>query len=126
MTDVNPADSLTTILTAGVEGVHSGENAQSKLEEACSLASAIGSALGDFMGRFHNWSALPEQSGLRERFSGNVAAEKCALSQFDHTVRSATKFGLKEPWVDAIVQDEIQAVPKGGDVIVMGDLWFGM
>ncbi|KAF8603908.1 hypothetical protein BDV93DRAFT_606586 [Ceratobasidium sp. AG-I] len=124
MTDINPADSLTKALTAGVEGAHTGENASSKLEEACSLASAVGSAVGDFMGRFHNWSALPEQSGLRERVSENVAAKKCALSQFDLTIRSATKFGLKEPWVDAIVQDEIQAVSKGGDVIVMGDLWF--
>ncbi|KAG8689672.1 hypothetical protein FRC08_010832 [Ceratobasidium sp. 394] len=124
MTDLGAVDTLTKVLTDSLEGVHSGENADSRLKAACALASAAGSALGDFVARFHNWSSLPEQAALRERFARNLIwNQQAAAIHHDMTIRSATMFGLKEPWLDAIVEEERQAVAKGGDVLAIGDLW---
>ncbi|KAG8787897.1 hypothetical protein FRC12_015138 [Ceratobasidium sp. 428] len=76
MTDLGAVKTLTKVFTDSLEGVHDGDNSESKLKTACDLASAAGSALGDFVGRFHNWSSLPEQAALSKRFAQNIAATK--------------------------------------------------
>ncbi|KAG9078761.1 hypothetical protein FS749_009175 [Ceratobasidium sp. UAMH 11750] len=124
MTDLGAVDTLTKVFKDSFEGVHSGEDSESRLKAACDLASAIGSALGDFIARFHNWSSLPEQAALRERFARNITwNQQAASTQYYPAIRSATMFGLKEPWVDAIIEEERRGVVKGGDVLAIGDLW---
>ncbi|KAG9085494.1 hypothetical protein FRC06_003579 [Ceratobasidium sp. 370] len=124
MTDLGAIDTLTKVLTDSLEGVHNGEDAESKLKAACDLASAAGSALGDFAARFHNWSSLPEQAPLRERFAQNVAGkQQCLAIHHDMAVRSATMFGLNEPWLDAIIEEERQEAASGGNALAIGDLW---
>jgi len=124
MTDLGVVDTLTEVFADSLEGVHSGENAEPRLKAACDLASAAGSALGDFVARFHDWSSLPEQAALRKRFAQNIAGKSQCLS-IHHTVaiRSATMFGLNEPWLDAIIEEERQEAAEGGDVLAIGDLW---
>lgn len=113
MTDLGPVDALSKVLTEGLDGIHTNENAQSKLEEAYSLAPAFGSALGGFMARFHNWSASPERAGLRKRFSGDAAGERCAFSHLDHAVRSVARFGMNGPVVEVITRDEFRTTRDG-------------
>ncbi|KAG9085495.1 hypothetical protein FRC06_003580 [Ceratobasidium sp. 370] len=123
MTDLGAIDTLTKVLTDSLDGVHGGEDAESKLKAACDLASAAGSALGDFAARFHNWSSLPEQAPLRERFAQNVAGkQQCLAIHHDVAVRSATMFGLNGPWLDAIIEEERQG-SANGSALAIGDLW---
>jgi hypothetical protein len=126
MTDLGSVDTLTKVLTDSLEGVHTGEHAATKLEGACVLASEIGSALGDFVGRFHNWSSLPEQAMLRKRFLENVAG-KDQITSVHHAmaVRSANMFSLNESWLEDVIKEEKQEAALGGDVLAIGDLWLG-
>ncbi|KAG8752576.1 hypothetical protein FRC12_011882 [Ceratobasidium sp. 428] len=124
MTDLGAVKTLTKVLTDSLEGIHDGDNAESKLKAACDLASAAGSALGDFVGRFHNWSSLPEQAALRKRFAQNVAGTKQCLSiHHDMAVRAATMFGTMEPWLADIIEEEKQHATGFQDGLAIGDLW---
>ncbi|KAG8700368.1 hypothetical protein FRC09_005995 [Ceratobasidium sp. 395] len=124
MTDLGAVKTLTKVLTDSLEGVHDGDNAESKLKTACDLASAAGSALGDFVGRFHNWSSLPEQAALRKRFAQNIAATKQGLSvHHDMAVRAATEFGTMEPWLTDLIEAERQDATSLQDSLAIGDLW---
>ncbi|KAG9082065.1 hypothetical protein FRC07_014319 [Ceratobasidium sp. 392] len=122
MTDLGAVDTLTKVLTDSLQGVHDGDNTESKLKAACSLASAAGSALGDFVGRFHNWSSSPEQAALCKRFAHNVAGAKQILSVHHHmTIRSATMFGMMEPWLADIIEQERQDALSFDGGLAIGD-----
>ncbi|KAG8710769.1 hypothetical protein FRC09_020942 [Ceratobasidium sp. 395] len=126
MTDLGAVNTLTKVLTDSLEGVYDGDDAESKLKTACDLASAAGSALGDFVGRFHNWASLPEQAALRKRFAQNIAATKQCLSvHHDMAVRAATEFGTMEPWLADIIEEERQHATGFQDGLAIGDLWLG-
>ncbi|KAF8601474.1 hypothetical protein BDV93DRAFT_558320 [Ceratobasidium sp. AG-I] len=121
MTDLGEVDTLTKVFSESLEGAHAD---RTRLEEAYSLASEIGTAIGDFMGRYHAWTALPAQSALRERFLGNVAArEQCMGFHLITMVMSADKFGVKEPWIESIVQEEREEALSCGKVLAVGDMW---
>lgn len=123
MTDLGQVDALTKVFSESLEGVHVD---QSKFEAACTLASDIGTALGDFMGRYHAWAAMPAQAALRERFLGNIAArEQCMSFHVDTMVRSADMFAVKEPWMDDIVKEEQAEALTCGKVLAIGDMWLG-
>ena len=89
------------------------------------LSSQIGAALGDFLGRFHEWTSLPEQAELRTQFLGNTASIKDALAlRYQYMRDTASKFGLERDWMDGMVQEGLRNAEKGGSVIAMADFWF--
>ncbi|KAF8596496.1 hypothetical protein BDV93DRAFT_563255 [Ceratobasidium sp. AG-I] len=60
------------------------------------LSSQIGAALGDFLGRFHKWTSLPEQAELRAQFLGNTASKKDRLEAcYQLMRRTASRFRLE-------------------------------
>ncbi|KAF8601472.1 hypothetical protein BDV93DRAFT_585234 [Ceratobasidium sp. AG-I] len=121
MTDLGELETLTRVFSKSLEEAHTD---RSKLEAAYSLASEIGTALGDFMGRYHAWTALPTQSTLRERFLENLAGtEECISFHLSTMVRSADMFGVNEPWIESIVQEEREEALKCGKVLAVGDMW---
>ncbi|KAG8735929.1 hypothetical protein FRC10_010000 [Ceratobasidium sp. 414] len=125
MTDLSPLEGLTKFLTDSVEGVNSGKDVdvESKLKVACALASGIGLALGDFLGRFHNWSSQPEQAALRKRFARNITSTKQCLSiGYDVASQSAKRFGLAGPSLNTLDEAGREA-DTGGDILSHGDLW---
>ncbi|KAG9095604.1 hypothetical protein FRC07_011069 [Ceratobasidium sp. 392] len=123
MTDLGAVDTLTKVLTDSLQGVHDGDNAESKLKAACDLASAAGSALGDFVGRFHNWSSSPEQAALCKRFAHNAAAKQILSLHHDKAARSATMFDMMEPWLTDVIEEERQNAASFDGGLAIGDLW---
>ena len=118
MRDLAPARLLSTVL---IESLANHEPAR-----ILELSSQIGSALGEFMGRFHQWTSLPEQSALRARFSENLVSREVVLAyRHQLMLESAVKFGLEQSWMEGVVQDGIDDARQGGPVIAMGDFWFG-
>lgn len=90
------------------------------------LAADIASALGDFLGRFHNWTASPEQTELRDYCSQNFAAINDYFPvHLDIMARQAKRFGVKEAWVDEVITNERNRGALGGEVLAMGDFWLG-
>ncbi|CUA74642.1 hypothetical protein RSOLAG22IIIB_11352 [Rhizoctonia solani] len=71
MTDLGSPIPVTQVLEKGFPDVQPSEPFGPN--EMDKLARRIGEAVGDFVGRFHNWSALPEQSTLRSYFALNPA-----------------------------------------------------
>ncbi|KAF8601461.1 hypothetical protein BDV93DRAFT_585222 [Ceratobasidium sp. AG-I] len=89
------------------------------------LSSQIGATLGDFLGRFHKWTSLPEQAELRTQFLGNTASKKGGLEMCYHYMRKAAAgLGLERDWMDEMIQEGLQDAEEGGSVIAMGDFWF--
>ncbi|KAF8596490.1 hypothetical protein BDV93DRAFT_500439 [Ceratobasidium sp. AG-I] len=117
MRDVAPARLLSTVLIESLE-----KNDPAHILE---LSSKIGSALGDFMGRFHQWTSLPEQSSLRARFAENLVSREVVLAyRHQLMLESAVKFGLERDWMEGVVQAGVDDARQGGPVIAMGDFWF--
>lgn len=89
------------------------------------LLSQIGAALGHSLGRYHKWSSLPEQAGLRAQFLGNDASKKDALATWYQDMRKAvSRFGLKRDWMDVMIRKGLRDAEEGGMVIAMGDVTF--
>ncbi|KAG8755351.1 hypothetical protein FRC12_010914 [Ceratobasidium sp. 428] len=115
MTDLTPARILSTVL---IEAHESGTIKD--------LSTRIGTALGDFMGRFHRWGSESAQAGLRARFLENVTSRETVLQiRYLLMCRTAEKYGMKKDWVDEMVKDGMADAEKGGSVITMADFWFG-
>ncbi|KAF8596495.1 hypothetical protein BDV93DRAFT_571882 [Ceratobasidium sp. AG-I] len=88
------------------------------------LSSQIGAALGDFLGRFHKWTSLPEQAQLRIQFSGNTVSKKDGLEVCYHYMRkTAARYGLERDWMDAMIREGLRDAEEGGSVIAMADFW---
>ncbi|KAF8601470.1 hypothetical protein BDV93DRAFT_558316 [Ceratobasidium sp. AG-I] len=126
MTDLGDVVTLSNFLSSALDDARASPSSELRLKEAFALASEVGSALGDFMGRFHYWSALPEQTEVRERFSKNVAGvDQCMSLHLAIMAQSMEKLGLKESWVDDVVRKEQEGALSGGRVLAMGDFWIG-
>lgn len=126
MTDLGSPTCLTKVLQESLEADSSDESGALDPNAAYALAAEIGSALGDFLGRFHNWTALPEQAELRNYCLKNIAAiDHCLSFHLDCMARSAGTFGVKETWVDELIAREKEEAWLGGSVLSMGDCWLG-
>ncbi|CAE6470621.1 unnamed protein product, partial [Rhizoctonia solani] len=82
------------------------------------IASNIGSALGDFLGRLHRWSASPER---RQPFLHPHRRESLFGIFCNLTARSAIKFGLNEEWLAEILAEELRKSATDDQVLAMGD-----
>lgn len=118
MRDLAPARLLSTVLIESLE-----KNDPTRVLE---LSRQVGSALGEFMGRFHQWTSLPEQSALRARFAENLVSREVVLAyRHQLMIESTVKFGLEQNWLEDVVQAGVKDARQGGPVIAMGDFWFG-
>ncbi|CAE6376598.1 unnamed protein product [Rhizoctonia solani] len=124
MTDLGSQVPLTRVLEKGFANDQSSGSNQSSNSELCELAAKIGQALGDFMGRFHKWSALPHQAELRACFSQNSGVVHKSLF-FRHFClkHSADRFKIRENWIDEVLEKEQQGLEASADAgaMVMGD-----
>jgi len=116
MSDPAAARMLPTML---IEALESGDPSR-----VCDLTSRIGSALGDFMGRFHEWGSLPEQTEVRARFMES-AMSRDEMLRFRYRLMLATaeKYGIKESWMDQMMAEGMRNAQEGGNVIEMADFW---
>ncbi|CAE7106196.1 unnamed protein product [Rhizoctonia solani] len=88
------------------------------------LLSHIGRALGEFMGRFHKWSTLPEQAGARKRFSENkTSAGEMLRIRWQLALTAAKKYGVERTWMEDMYLAGMEDARRGR-VICMGDFWF--
>ncbi|KAG8683241.1 hypothetical protein FRC09_016208 [Ceratobasidium sp. 395] len=114
MTDLTPARTLSAVL---IEALESGTIKD--------VSTRIGTALGDFMGRFHRWGSEPAQARLRARFLENVASRETMLQlRYQLMYMTAEQYGMKRDWMDEMVKDGMADAEKGGSVIAMADFWF--
>ncbi|KAG9126748.1 hypothetical protein FRC07_002126 [Ceratobasidium sp. 392] len=89
-----------------------------------SVSVKIGAALGDFIGRFHKWSAQPVQGELRKRFSKNSASKEfMPRLGYDRMILTAEKYGIRKVWMDKMVEDGMSDAQNEGSVLAMGDFW---
>ncbi|KEP49564.1 putative APH domain protein, partial [Rhizoctonia solani 123E] len=88
------------------------------LAEIQNVASTIGSALGDFLGRVHGWSSFSEH---RAPFLHPHRQEDLFKIFRDLAARSATKFGIKEEWLTNMLAEELRKSSTDDQVLVMGD-----
>ncbi|KAF8606173.1 hypothetical protein BDV93DRAFT_553937 [Ceratobasidium sp. AG-I] len=117
MADLAPTRMLSAVL---IECLESGNE-----ERIRQISSQIGFALGDFLGRFHYWTSLPEQRALRERFLKNTpSSEKGLEIQYELVLATAAKLGLRRVWMEEIVDKGLRDARRGGSVIAMADFWF--
>ncbi|KAG8689926.1 hypothetical protein FRC11_014855 [Ceratobasidium sp. 423] len=94
----------------------------SNSKEVWELTSDIGRALGDFMGRFHNWSALPEQAALHAYFAQDPNLNQRIMAVHHHFLNlSADRFKVRETWMDEFIAKDKQAALTDGGALVMGD-----
>ncbi|KAG8792576.1 hypothetical protein FRC12_005627 [Ceratobasidium sp. 428] len=115
MADLTPARTLSAVL---IEALESGTIKD--------VSTRIGTALGDFMGRFHRWGSEPAQAGLRARFLQNVASRKSILQlRYQLMYMTAEQYGMKRDWMNEMVKEGMADAEKGGSVIAMADFWFG-
>ncbi|QRW06443.1 phosphotransferase enzyme family protein [Ceratobasidium sp. AG-Ba] len=78
----------------------------------------------DFLGRFHQWSAQPEQAGLRMQFLENTASkETIPRVWYRRMMKTADTHGLKTQWMEDFVKQSEARAQNGGSVIIMGDFW---
>ncbi|KAH7322135.1 kinase-like domain-containing protein [Rhizoctonia solani] len=89
------------------------------------LASDIGSALGDFLGRLHNWTSAPEQASLRALISQNNVAKQCLAMQHTFAHETVAKLGLREQWVEDSLSRDLEDSAAANDVWIWGDSWPG-
>ncbi|KAG8726620.1 hypothetical protein FRC11_014818 [Ceratobasidium sp. 423] len=127
MTDLGSPIPLTQVLEKGFpQNLTSGftEPSESSNSELYKLAAEIGQALGDFLGRFHNWSALPQQAELRAYFAQNpgVVHKSLFFRHFCLTF-SADRFKMREAWMDDVLTKEQQELEASTDpdALIMGD-----
>lgn len=127
MTDLGPCSPLSLVLRKSIEDVgFDDSDTQARLNAARAFSSEIGSAIGDFLGRFHNWAALPEQAGLHTYYSHNIAAVHDSFPfHLDCVARSAQMFGVKEEMAELLANEKAEA-SLGGSVLAMGDYRLGM
>ncbi|KAF8755437.1 hypothetical protein RHS01_05303 [Rhizoctonia solani] len=86
------------------------------------FAETVGWALGDFIGRFHHWSALPEQAALRAYFALNPSVIRQNVDIHHLCLNlTADRFQIRETWMDDLVAKEQQEALTDGGVLVMGD-----
>ncbi|CCO35608.1 hypothetical protein RSOLAG1IB_05344 [Rhizoctonia solani AG-1 IB] len=122
MTDLGSPLPITQVLEQGFSGEFLDSSGSSEFDQVRELAQTIGWALGDFVGRFHNWSALPEQSELRAYFSLNPSViQQCVYIHHLCLNLAADRFQMRETWMDELIAKEQQEALAGGDVLVMGD-----
>ncbi|CAE7189366.1 unnamed protein product [Rhizoctonia solani] len=89
------------------------------------LASDIGTALGDFLGRLHNWTSAPERASLRAFISQNSVAKRCLSIQHTFAHDTLAKFGLNEQWVQDTLSQDLEESAAAQDVLIWGDSWPG-
>ncbi|CAE6429615.1 unnamed protein product [Rhizoctonia solani] len=95
------------------------------LEADDELTAKIGGALGEFLGRFHAWTSLPEQDGVRMRFFENEASKGTVLGiRWELAIAAAKKYGLEQEWMDDLQQAGLEDAKSGGPVVCMADFWF--
>ncbi|KAF8697690.1 Phosphotransferase enzyme family, partial [Rhizoctonia solani] len=100
------------------------ENNESPESETSKLASDIGEAIGDFIGRLHNWSTRAEQETLRSYFAKKPDWNQKVVAVFSSFITlSADRFKLHEAWTDMLIARECQeaSVTRSDCVLVMGD-----
>ncbi|KAJ1301946.1 hypothetical protein OPQ81_000785 [Rhizoctonia solani] len=126
MHDIGSTIPLTQVLDKGFpHNESSGSTATYGFREKYELASYIGGALGDFLGCFHNWSALPEQAALRAYFGQHANRSQAIVSSRLYFLTLATtRFKLHESWMDELIAKEEQEASMDGGVLVMGDCTF--
>ncbi|CEL63288.1 hypothetical protein RSOLAG1IB_05331 [Rhizoctonia solani AG-1 IB] len=96
------------------------------LEADDELTGRIGGALGEFLGRFHAWTSLPEQDGVRRRFLDNEASKSTTLGiRWELAIATAKRYGLEREWIVDMKQAGLEDAKSGGPVVCMGDFWFG-
>ncbi|KAH7322140.1 kinase-like domain-containing protein [Rhizoctonia solani] len=128
MTDLGSPIPVTQVLKEGFPNNQTSllaePNKSSDSEELYKLSAEIGRALGDFLGRFHNWSALPQQTELRGYFTQNPGVVHKSLF-FRHFCfnSSADRFKMREAWMDDVLAKEQQELEASTDpgVMIMGD-----
>ncbi|KAG8689927.1 hypothetical protein FRC11_014856 [Ceratobasidium sp. 423] len=120
MADLGSSVPVTQVLEKGFPGTHPSEPLE--LNEMHKFASEIGRALGDFMGRFHTWSSLPEQSSLRAYFALSPSViQQCVGVHHFCLGLAADRFQMRETWMDELIMKEQQEALTDGGVMVMGD-----
>ncbi|CAE7177486.1 unnamed protein product [Rhizoctonia solani] len=123
MTDLGSPTPVTKVLEKGLSVTWLSESGETfGPNETEKLAWEIGHAVGDFMGRFHNWSALPEQSTLRSYFALNPGIIQHSV--YIHHLclgLGADRFQMREPWMDEFIAQEQQEALVDGGTLVMGD-----
>ncbi|KAJ1301967.1 hypothetical protein OPQ81_000804 [Rhizoctonia solani] len=89
------------------------------------LISRIGHALGDFMGKFHKWTSLPEQASVRKRFFENKLSWDDILGlRWQLALSGAKKYGLEKGWMEEVYREGMEDARLGGPVVCMADFWF--
>ncbi|KAL5638003.1 hypothetical protein ACGC1H_002315 [Rhizoctonia solani] len=84
----------------------------------------IGHALGEFMGKFHKWTSLPEQAGARSRFLENKTSREDVLRiRWQLALAAAKKYGVERAWMEDMYLAGMQE-GQMGTVICMADFWF--
>ncbi|KAJ1301952.1 hypothetical protein OPQ81_000791 [Rhizoctonia solani] len=128
MTDLGSPIPLTQVLEKGFpSSLTSGSTdsePSSHSEGLYKLAAEIGQALGDFLGRFHNWSALPQQAELRAYFAQNPGVIHKSLFFRHFCLKfSADRFKMREHWIDGTLSKEQQELEASTDpgALVLGD-----
>ncbi|GAB1522441.1 hypothetical protein RhiTH_005558 [Rhizoctonia solani] len=115
MTDLGPLLPVVQILEQG----HSNLTEFGGIHK---FAETVGWALGDFVGRFHHWSALPEQAALRAYFALNPSVIRQSVDIHHLCLNlTADRFQIRETWMDDLVAKEQQEALTDGGVLVMGD-----
>ncbi|CAE6376575.1 unnamed protein product [Rhizoctonia solani] len=92
--------------------------------DAVKITSDIGQAIGDFIGRLHNWSTNPEQATLHAYFAQKPHWNQKVVSAFSSFLApAADRFKLHETWMDTLIAKERQEalMTRKGCVLVMGD-----
>ncbi|QRV82163.1 phosphotransferase enzyme family protein [Ceratobasidium sp. AG-Ba] len=113
MTDLAPARTLSSVL---IEAFENGT-----IE---AVSARLGAALGDFMGRFHRWSSMPEQEALRRHFLENSVSRETVLGiRYWLMNTTAEKYGMKKDWMDDMTKEGMADAATGGSVIAMADFW---
>ncbi|CAE6438065.1 unnamed protein product [Rhizoctonia solani] len=108
MSDVAPCQLLSTALQEADE----------------ELVARIGHALGEFMGKFHKWTSLPEQAGARKRFLENKTSTEDVLRiRWQLALAAAKKYGVERAWMEDMYLAGMED-GKTGSVICMADFWF--
>jgi hypothetical protein len=96
------------------------------LEADDELTAKIGGALGEFLGRLHAWTSLPEQDGVRRRFFENQASKNTIFgNRWGLAIATAKKYDLEREWMVDLKQAGLEDAKSGGPVVCMGDFWFG-
>ncbi|KAG8795231.1 hypothetical protein FRC12_016872 [Ceratobasidium sp. 428] len=114
MTDLGP---LTTIAEMLAKRLNSNPD---PIKEYA-LVTSVGHLLGDFLGRFHNWSALPDQAQLRKGFLCNKAPEGCLAFHHMCMTQAVSQLGVEVNRTNSIISRVRVKDLLDGEVLAMGD-----